>query len=542
MSKNLCIVTAQLNYWVGDITGNKQKILTAIKKARDEIKADIIVFPELALTGYPPEDLLFRPDFQQQTLKALHEIKNQTQGIAVILGHPDFQGKKAYNAISVLQDKQIVLTYHKQCLPNYGVFDEKRYFTKGKTTSIFNYKNIPIGLIICEDLWYPEPVAEAKKAGAKLIICINASPLDINKAHERERVMRMRIQENCLPILYAHQIGGQDDLVFDGGSLAMDATGKICGQANYYKEELFTIHLKVNNELTVEQQPLPAPLILEAHIYQALVLSVHDYVTKNGFPGVILGLSGGIDSALTLAIAVDALGKDRVHAVALPSRYSAQLSFDLAKVEAEKLGVKLTTISIEACFNALLESLAPQFTGLAPDTTEENIQARCRGILLMALSNKSGSIVLTTGNKSELSVGYSTLYGDMAGGFAVLKDVWKLMVYRLAHYRNTLSPVIPHGVIERAPSAELAVDQKDEDSLPPYRILDPILEMYVEQDKSAEEIIAAGYNPEVVHRIISLVDRNEYKRRQAPPGPRITIRAFGRERRYPITSKFKTFA
>ena len=353
-------------------------------------------------------------------------------------------------------------------------------------------------------------------------------------------MMRQRIKENALPIIYAHSVGGQDDLVFDGGSLVMDATSHLCAHAGYYQEKLFLVDLEITNgQLVIPHASLPPELSLEARVYQALVLSVHDYVEKNAFPGVLIGLSGGVDSALTLAIAVDALGKDRVHGVMLPSRYTSELSIDLAKTQAEKLGVKTSCISIEPSFSAFLQTLSTEFAGLPSDKTEENMQARCRGIILMALSNKTGKMVLTTGNKSEMAVGYATLYGDMVGGFGALKDVPKTLVYRLANYRNAISSVIPHGVIDRPPSAELAPNQKDEDSLPPYPILDAILEMYVEQDRSPAEIVAAGFNEEVVRRVITMVDRNEYKRRQAPPGPRITVRAFGRERRYPITSQYQ---
>lgn len=539
MPEQIRMVLAQLNFCVGDIRGNAKKIIAAIKQARDILKADIIVFPELALCGYPPEDLLLRPDFYQQIEKALNHIKQEVHGIDVVLGYPQHIEKKTYNAACVIREENIIVNYHKQCLPNYGVFDEKRYFRKGFEPGLFTCKNLSFGVIICEDMWYPEPIAQAKEAGAQFIICLNASPLDVNKQHEREKRMRQRIQENSLPIAYAHWVGGQDDLVFDGGSLVMDGTGTICAHADYYQEKLLPIDILVDQTLHILPSELPAPLSLEASVYKALVLSVHDYVHKNGFPGVLIGLSGGIDSALTLAIAVDALGKDCVEGVLLPSRYTSELSLNLAHAQATTMGVTTRTISIEPSFSCFLDSLAPEFAGLPTDQTEENIQARCRGVILMALSNKSGKMVLTTGNKSEMAVGYATLYGDMAGGFAVLKDVPKTLVYRLAQYRNSLENVIPQEVIDRPPSAELALNQKDEDSLPPYSILDAILEMYVEQDRSPEEIVAAGYKMDVVGRIIYLVDRNEYKRRQAPPGPRITLRAFGRERRYPITSKYK---
>lgn len=540
MSKNLRIVVAQLNFWIGDISGNAERIIIAANKARDDLQADVVVFPELALCGYPPEDLLLRPDFHQQIDRALQKLQQQITGIDVVLGYPHRTNKKTYNAAIAFRDGQVLINYYKTCLPNYGVFDEKRYFDSGSEVGIFTSKGISIALVICEDLWYPEPVARAKAAGAQLIICINSSPLDIQKPHEREEILRQRIQENSLPMIYAHWAGGQDDLVFDGGSLAMDAAGNLCAHAGYYQEKLFPIDLEmVANQLIIRPTPIPLELTLEARVYQALVLSVHDYVEKNGFPGVLIGLSGGIDSGLTLAIAVDALGNDRVHGVLLPSRYTSELSMNLATIQAESLNVKTSCISIEPTFTAFLQSLAPEFVGLKTDQTEENIQARCRGIILMALSNKTGNMVLTTGNKSEVAVGYATLYGDMVGGFGALKDVSKTLVYRLANYRNTISSVIPHGMIDRPPSAELAPNQKDEDSLPPYTILDSILEMYVEKDLSPEEIIAAGFSAQLVRKVITMVDRNEYKRRQSPPGPRITVRAFSRERRYPITSKYQ---
>lgn len=540
MSNDLRIIVAQLNFWVGDIKGNTEKIIHSAQIARDELKGDIVVFPELALSGYPPEDLLLRQDFHYQIAQALQAIQAQTHGIVIILGHPHHNRHHTYNAASVIRDGKILLTYHKQLLPNYGVFDEKRYFSPGSTTGIYTHNNIPIAVLICEDLWFPEPIAHAAKAGAKLAICINASPVDIDKPYQREKIMRHRLSETPIPILYVHGIGGQDDLVFDGGSLAMDIQGQVCAHASFYQEKLFPIDVITNPPLTFKPTALSHPLSVEAHVYKALILSVHDYVKKNGFPGVLIGLSGGIDSALTAAIAVDALGKEHVHGVLMPSRYTSELSMSLAYAQAEQLGIKTSTLSIEPSFNAFLTTLAPEFSGLPPDHSEENIQARCRGVILMALSNKTGKIVLTTGNKSEMAVGYATLYGDMAGGFCVLKDVSKTLVYRLAHYRNAVTTVIPQGIIERPPTAELAPNQKDEDSLPPYAILDPILELYVEKDFSPAQIVAAGFAEDVVRKVIKMVERNEYKRRQAPPGPRITVRAFGRERRYPITSKYQS--
>jgi NAD+ synthase (glutamine-hydrolysing) len=535
----LRIVAAQLNFWTGDIHGNTQKIIHASKQARDQLHADVIVFPELALCGYPPEDLLLRPDFHTQIEGALLEIQQKIHGIDMVIGHPHRTPTGLYNAASVIRNGERLFIYHKQCLPNYGVFDEKRYFIPGSAACIFSVKNIPIAVTICEDIWHPAPVAQAQSAGAELIVCLNASPMDIKKSDRRENILRTRIRETGLPIIYVHGVGGQDDLIFDGGSMALDEQGKICAHAGFYEEKLLPITIETNHRLVMHPQLVPPALSIEATAYRGLVLAVRDYIYKNGFKGALIGLSGGIDSALTLTIAIDAIGKENVHAVLMPSRYTSEISIQAAKEQVEKQGVISHYISIEPIFQAFLNSLSADFSGLPIDQTEENLQARCRGTLLMALSNKTGRLVLTTGNKSEMAVGYATLYGDMAGGFAVLKDVPKTLVYRLAHYRNQLSAVIPQIVIERPPTAELALQQKDEDSLPPYAILDPILEMYVEQDKSPAEIIAAGFTKETVYGVIAMVDRNEYKRRQAAPGPRITTRAFTRERRYPITSKYR---
>lgn len=537
MANTLRIIVAQLNFWVGDIQGNTRKIIDAIQQARDEFHGDIILFPELALSGYPPEDLLLRKDFHQQIESALQEIQQQVSGIDVVLGYPQRIKAHIYNAASVIRDGKIITTYHKQCLPNYGVFDEDRYFSPGTESIVFHCKELPISILICEDIWHSKPLAHAKQTGAELILCLNASPFNIDKSHAREHALRERVSETQLPIIYAHGVGGQDDLIFDGGSMAIDADGHICTHAGFYEEKLFPVTIQLDKPLkitTISKFKHPST---EENVYKALVLGVRDYVEKNNIPGVLVGISGGIDSSLTLAIAVDALGKDKVEAVALPSRYTSQLSLDLLAEQIKSLGVKSTMISIEPSFSAFLTSLAPEFSA---EKTEENIQSRCRGILMMALSNNTGKIMLNTSNKSELATGYGTLYGDMAGGFAVLKDVSKTWVYRLAKYRNTLNPVIPERIIDRPPTAELAPNQKDEDTLPPYSILDPILEMYVEQDCSLQDIIAAGFDEKIVRQVIAMVKRNEYKRRQFTIGPRITPRAFGRERRYPITSKFNS--
>lgn len=542
----LRIIMAQLDLLVGDIEGNRDCIIDAAIQARDEMAADAIVFPELSLTGYPPEDLLLRPGLQQRVLQAFEQIKLDVQGIAVVLGFPRPATGGLYNAAAVIQDGQVIGHYHKQHLPNYSVFDEKRYFTPGSEACVVPIKGIPVGLTVCEDVWQAGPVAEAVKKGARLILNLNASPFHINKGREREEVVAERVSEVGVPIVYVNLVGGQDELVFDGSSFVMDASGNTNLRAPAFVEGLYPVDFEVpevvTEQLTATITPIAgpcAPLLQdEAGVYQALVLGTRDYIEKNGFTGAVLGLSGGIDSALTLAIAVDAIGAERVEVVMLPSRYTADMSNEDAEAEAEALGVEHRVISIEPMFNAFLEGLAEEFAGTEPDVTEENMQARCRGVILMAISNKKRKILLTTGNKSEMAVGYATLYGDMAGGFAVLKDVPKTLVYRLANYRNSVSPVIPQRVIDRPPSAELAPDQKDTDSLPDYPELDAILERYVEQDQCLEDIVAAGYDMATVSKVIRMVDRNEYKRRQAAPGVRITRRAFGRDRRYPITSGF----
>ncbi|MFA5530547.1 MAG: NAD+ synthase [Thiohalomonadaceae bacterium] len=536
----LRIALAQLNPTVGDIDGNAAKIVAWALRARDELKADLVVFPELALTGYPPEDLLLRPAFLDRTLAGLEEIKRQVRGIDVILGYPRTATGGLYNAASLLRDGRIAGTYHKVHLPNYGVFDEQRYFMPGGETCVVEVKGIPVGLTVCEDIWLPGPVEDAAAAGARLVVNINASPFHLGKGDEREGVLKQRIETARVPVVYVNQVGGQDELVFDGHSFVMDAVGQVSQRAPGFEEGLFLAEFHGADDAVwpVPQDALPV-MGDDESIYSALVLGVRDYIAKNGFAGVVLGLSGGIDSALALAIAVDALGADRCEAISMPSRYTADMSIEDARLEAEALGVPFRVIPIEPTFNAFLDSLKDEFAGLPPDVTEENIQARCRGVLLMAVSNKKHKMVLTTANKSETAVGYSTLYGDMAGGFDVLKDVPKTLVYRLADYRNRMAPVIPRRVIERAPSAELAPGQRDSDSLPPYDVLDGILERYVERDQSIDDIAAAGFQRATVERVARLVDRNEYKRRQAPPGPRITRRAFGRDRRYPITNGFK---
>jgi len=531
---------AQLNFLVGDIHANAQKIITHAKLARDKHQAQLLILPELALTGYPPEDLLFREDFHLQIQQAIKLIARDTSGIDIVFGYPEKTAQGIYNAASLLSNGQIVATYHKQCLPNYGVFDEKRYFISGNESCVITYQGIKLGLLICEDLWFKEPVLKAKQAGAELILSLNASPFDLDKESTRVKVIRERIAESGLGIIYAHGTGGQDEIVFDGGSCVFNAQAEICYQAAYFQETLMLIDVKKDGSQLKFGKQITASSITEEYLaYSALVLGVKDYVHKNNFPGVLVGLSGGIDSALTLAIAVDALGADKVHAVSMPSPYTSQLSIDLAQEMADLLKVKLSLIRIDAIVNGFTQALATDLAGYLADQTEENIQARCRGTLLMALSNKTSKLVLTTGNKSEMAVGYATLYGDMAGGFAVLKDVYKTLVYRLADYRNALARSIPQPIIDRPPTAELKPDQTDQDTLPPYAILDKILQLYIEGDQSAQAIISMGFDENTVKAVIRMVDRNEYKRRQAPPGIRITQRAFGRDRRYPITNGFK---
>lgn len=532
MSQSLTLLMAQINPTVGAIAANTAKIIDIIQEHQHH--HDVIIFPELALTGYPPEDLLFRKELYCQVDEALKTIKACTLNCHVIVGHPCIENGQRYNAASVLANGNRVALYHKQHLPNYGVFDEQRYFSKGKANPcLLTIKDHRIGLCICEDIWQPGPVDQLIAAGAGMMICINASPFDENKYSLRESLLRTYAQRGVV-VIYVNQVGGQDELVFDGQSVVLDRSGTICARSPAFSEHLQTVNIQ-SKHIDADISPL---LTKEALIYQALVCGVRDYVEKNGFPGVLLGLSGGIDSALTLAIAVDALGAARVQAVLMPSRYTASMSTEDAKQQAETLNVTYSTLPIEPAFKTLLMTLAPSFKGLSTDTTEENLQARIRGTLLMALSNKSGSMLLTTSNKSETAVGYSTLYGDMAGGFALLKDVLKTTVYALAHYRNTLTAVIPLRVLTRPPSAELATNQTDQDSLPDYAILDAIITQYMENNLSADEIIDRGYQAEDVLKVIKLIKRNEYKRRQAAPGVKISARAFGRDWRYPITSGF----
>ena len=539
MSTKLRIILAQLNLFVGDIQNNLIKLMDAAKLARDSLKADVIVFPELSITGYPPEDLLFRKAFLDEATQALYEFKNSIEGIYCVVGHPYKTVDGLFNACSVIYDGEILGTYLKQHLPNYGVFDECRYFTPGNKSCVIPIKGIPVGITICEDLWYDSPIQRAAEEGARIILSPNASPFESDKHEHRQITLAKRAKTAGLPIVYVNNVGGQDDLIFDGGSMLVNQDGKICQHAGFFTENLLPVDIEFTpTETLMKSQTIVIPTI-EQRIYQALVLGVRDYVHKSHFKGALMGLSGGIDSALSLAIAVDALGPDNVTAVLMPSRYTADISNEDAITLANNLGVHFEIISIEPVFESFLQTLAPVFAGKNADITEENLQSRCRGMILMALSNKTGRMVLTTGNRSEFAVGYSTLYGDMAGGFCILKDVFKQLVYQLADYRNLIHPVIPQRIIDRPPTAELAPNQKDEDTLPSYPILDSILDLYLNQELSIDDIIARDFPRETVEKVVRMINQNEYKRRQAPLGARIEHKAFGRDRRYPVVSGFK---
>jgi NAD+ synthase (glutamine-hydrolysing) len=535
----LIITMAQIDFLVGDIPGNAERILTAGRRAVAEQGADVVVFPELCLSGYPPEDLLLRPSLDLRVQEALELVAQAALPAALVIGAPVRQEGLLYNAAVVIEAGEIRAIYRKQHLPNYRVFDEKRYFASDENPVVVMIKNVPVGLTVCEDIWNDGPVEQAAQQGAKLILNLNASPYDVGKQARRKAVLERRARENQVSMVYVNLIGGQDELVFDGGSMVVDAAGVLAAEAPQFSEGLYPVEFVVGHHCQPVSQSPVAERSLEQNIYDALVLGVRDYVNKNGFGSVVLGLSGGIDSALTLAVAVDALGPERVRAVMMPFRYTADISLEDAAAQAKTLGVQYDVFSIEPMYDAFMATLATPFADTKPDTTEENLQARLRGVLLMSLSNKFGSMVLTTGNKSEMAVGYSTLYGDMAGGFDALKDVSKTMVYRLSRYRNRNGEVIPERVITRPPSAELAPDQKDADSLPDYDVLDELLYCYIERDMSAEAVIAEGYSREDVQRVVQLVDRNEYKRRQAPIGVRVSERGFGKDRRYPITNGWK---
>ena len=534
------IALAQINLLVGDVRGNLDRVIAEARRAHTELKADLVMFPELTLSGYPPEDLLFHRGLRRQISQALEELKSAVPEIGIVVGYPEYSQGYIYNSACFMRGGQIVAQHRKSCLPNYKVFDEKRYFTAGTEATVVDFDGVRLGLLVCEDAWESQPASGAEAHGAEILLIINASPFEIHKQRERELVVGQRVHETGLPAVYVNLVGGQDELVFDGNSFAIDAQGRLAMRAPPLEEGLYCVEFERQSGSLV-----PTPGSIEPEwpddqiLYRVLVLGVRDYVNKHKFNGAVIGLSGGVDSALTLALAVDALGAERVHVVMMPSRYTSDMSREDAAAQAKTMGVSLSSISIEKMFAATLEALKEEFSGRTPDATEENIQARCRGVLLMAISNKTGRMLLTTGNKSEMAVGYATLYGDMAGGFAPIKDCSKQLVYRLARYRNSVSPAIPERVITREPTAELRPDQKDTDSLPPYEILDPILEAFIEDDLSVEEICERGFDRAVVARVLDMVKRAEYKRRQAPPGVRVSARAFGRDWRYPITNGYR---
>lgn len=541
MSDNLNIIVAQDNFHVGAIRQNTQKIIDIASRAENAESADVVVYPELALTGYPPEDLLFRSDFIQRVEAALEELQAAQLPQHLVVGHPWKTATGLLNAVSVIHDGKIVARYFKHKLPNYGVFDELRYFISAEQVDIehdwyFECKGKRVGLLICEDLWHPTPIKKLAAHNVDLVVAPNASPFHRQKLEERIDIIKARAKEAQLPILYVNHVCGQDELVFDGGSFAINAQGEVTCQLPLF--EALSQKVSYSGGEIVGSLCDTAKLPDVAQVYQALVLSVRDYINKNGFKGAVLGLSGGIDSAVTLAVTVDAIGADKVQAVMMPFRYTSSMSVEDAKEQAELAGVKFDILPIEGVYEEFMQGLTPLFAGTDKDTTEENLQARARGVFLMAISNKTGRILLTTGNKSENAVGYCTLYGDMCGGFAVIKDVPKMLVYALANYRNSIGTAIPQRVIDRPPSAELAPDQVDQDSLPPYEELDEIVDRYIERDESIPEIVAAGFEESIVRRVLRLIDINEYKRRQSAIGPKVTGRNFGKDRRYPITSGF----
>jgi NAD+ synthase (glutamine-hydrolysing) len=541
VSDTLKVALAQIDLLVGDVQANTARVVNTARRAQAELAADLVVFPELALSGYPPEDLLFHRGFRRQIETGLERVRCQTGTACVVVGYPEYSGRDIYNSAALISGGVLAANHRKSELPNYKVFDEKRYFRPGAQPTVVDCQGFRVGLLICEDIWGPEAAQMARSAGAELLIVSNASPYEIHKQREREEVVRAHVQEVNLPVAYVNRVGGQDELVFDGNSFVMDAAGVLVARAPAFLEGTYLVEFgrDAAGKVTPHPAAIAPELADEESVYRALVVGVRDYVMKHGFPGVVMGLSGGIDSALTLAIAVDAIGAERVHAVMMPSRYTSAMSLEDAAAEARSLGVKHSLISIEGMFEATLAALRDEFAGKSADSAEENIQSRCRMLILMGISNKTGKMLLTTGNKSEMAVGYATLYGDMAGGFAPIKDCSKLLVYRLAAYRNGQGRVIPQRVIERPPTAELRTDQKDSDALPPYEVLDPILEAFIEEDLSVDEIEARGFDRATVGSVLDLVKRNEYKRRQAPPGVRVSRRAFGRDWRYPITSGYR---
>ena len=539
MTGELRIALAQINPTVGDAPGNADRVIAQIAPAR-ALGAGLLVLPELVLSGYPPEDLLFHRGFRRRIDSALERLAAAAEGIDLLVGYPEYASGTIYNTAAWLRGGAVIARYRKQSLPNYQVFDEKRYFTAGTSPVVVEIAGIKVGLLICEDIWHVAPAAALRAAGAALCISLNASPFQLGKQPEREAVVAKRARETGMPFIYVNLVGGQDELVFDGNSFAVDQDGRLVHRAPAFEESLSCVDASPSGRGTQIEPESLAPLMgAEQSVYQAIVTGVRDYVGKHGFGGVVLGLSGGVDSALVLAIACDALGPERVHAVMLPSRYTSSISEKDAAAMARGLGVRYSMIPIEGMFQATLAALEREFQGHAPDSAEENIQARCRCIVLMGISNKTGRMLLTTGNKSEMAVGYATLYGDMAGGYAPIKDCSKTLVYRLARWRNAKSQVVPQRIIERPPTAELRENQLDSDTLPPYDVLDRILAAFVEDNRSVDEIVAQGFDRATVVRVLDMVKRNEYKRRQAPPGVRVSGRAFGRDWRYPITSGYR---
>jgi NAD+ synthase (glutamine-hydrolysing) len=540
VASRLRIALAQQNFLVGDVPGNTARIIDTLQAVQRDGSADVVVFPELAMCGYPPEDLLFHQGLRRQVAEGLGRITAATGSVAALVGYPEFTDGHIHNAAAWCAGGRLVANYRKRSLPNYSVFDEQRYFTPGDGPVVVDCHGIPVGIGICEDVWLTGPCRALRDAGARLVLVPNGSPFETGKQARREAVLADRARDTGLPIAYVNLVGGQDELVFDGGSVVVDGAGTTVLRAPAFAEGVHVAEFVLADGAVAPVPGACVPLQDEvASVYAALVAGIRDYVRKNHFRGVVLGLSGGIDSALTLALAVDALGADAVQAVMMPYRYTSTMSQEDAKAQARALGVDYRVIPIAPLVASARDALEPLFAGLPEDTTEENLQARARGILLMAISNKTGRMVLATGNKSEMAVGYATLYGDMAGGFAPIKDCTKTLVYALARHRNGLGPVIPERVIERPPSAELRADQKDSDSLPPYDVLDPILDALILEDRSVEEIAARGFDPATVARVLEMVRRAEYKRRQAPPGVRISGRAFGRDWRYPITSGYR---
>jgi NAD+ synthase (glutamine-hydrolysing) len=539
MKNKISIVLAQLDLAVGDISGNTKLIIDSCEKAKNQHNADLIIFPELSISGYPPEDLLLHSGFKRRINDALNSIKEEVAGISALIGFPDYSDDSIYNACAVFRDKEEIVKYRKEALPNYSVFDEKRYFTSDEQPSVFELKGKKIGINICEDIWHKSAAMKAKESGAEIIIVINGSPYEKDGQSKRENIVKQRALQTDMPIVYLNMIGGQDELVFDGASFVMSKNGEIKYRATSFEEsmDLFEFEL-INDECAPIKSNISSKLSVEESVYKALVRGTKDYIEKHNFSGVVMGLSGGIDSALTLSIACDAIGSDKVRAVMMPYLFTSAMSLEDAQCQADTLNIKYDILPISSLYDSTVDLLQPIFLNSEKDSTEENIQSRARGLLLMAISNKTGSMLLTTGNKSEMAVGYATLYGDMAGGFAPIKDCTKTMVKKLAKYRNTISEVIPNRVIEREPSAELRENQHDSDSLPAYDLLDPILEAFIEEDLSVEEIVERGFERETVTSILEMVKRNEYKRRQAPPGVRISNRAFGRDWRYPITSGY----